>query len=329
MPERRSVERRKPAPAAIEPARDEEASRPPRQSRGRPGSVLMGAGESVPWMGPERRSGSDRRQEERRDDDERRKEDRRRGIERRGGGSSIAQMAASVASSVAELAESAAAPIASVARPVVHGVDRGVEEAVRRWRSSDAARAGALRARGRQPLASLWEVHPDARHASPRELGLMTIPIDEIRGSAVEGSVQRGGDFLPLPKLRGSNWLGRWQRLRRAVERLEILPPIDVIKYADGYWVVDGHNRVAAALYAGQAAIDSAVVELRKHGARRAGRVAPLAPLLAEGRDLRAAGSGRLSRTASTRTLPPSGRVNDGVVQRSSDDRPDKEGGAT
>jgi hypothetical protein len=157
----------------------------------------------------------------------------------------------------------------------------------------------------------------------------MTIPIDEIRGSAVEGSVQRGGDFLPLPKLRGSNWLGRWQRLRRAVERLEILPPIDVIKYADGYWVVDGHNRVAAALYAGQAAIDSAVVELRKHGARRAGRVAPLAPLLAEGRDLRAAGSGRLSRTASTRTLPPSGRVNDGVVQRRSDDRPDKEGGAT
>lgn len=289
----------------------------------------MGADHSVPWRGAERRTGGDRRQEERRDEVERRSGDRRTGTERRGGVSSIAQMAASVASSVAELAESAAAPIASVARPVVHGVDRGVGEAVRRWRSSDAARANALRARARQPLPSLWEVHPDARHASPRELGLVTIPLDEIRGSAVEGSVQRGGDFLPLPKLRGSNWLGRWQRLRRAVERLEILPPIDVIKYGDGYWVVDGHNRVAAALYAGQAAIDAAVVELRKHGARRERQVAPLAPLLAEGRDLRAAGSGRLSRTAAPRTLPPSRQSNDGVIQGATDDRSDGDGGSS
>lgn len=290
--------------------------------------MLMGVGHSLPWTGPERRAGGDRRQEERRDEVERRSGDRRTGTERRGGASGIAQMAASVASSVAELAESAAAPIASVARPVVHGVDRGVGEAVRRWRSSDAARANALRARARHPLPSLWEVHPDARRASPRELGLMTIPLDEIRGSAVEGSVQRGGDFLPLPKLRGSNWLGRWQRLRRAVERLEILPPIDVIKYADGYWVVDGHNRVAAALYAGQAAIDAAVVELRQHGARRGRQAAPLAPLLAEGRDLRAAGRGRLSRTASPRSLPPSRQANDGVIQGTTD-RSDGDGGSS
>jgi hypothetical protein len=325
MPERRSAERRKPAPATQGPAPEEETSDRPRRARGRPGSLLMGPGHLVPWSGPDRRRGGDRREEERRDEQERRSGDRRTGMDRRGGHSGIAHMAASVASSVADLAESAAGPIASVARPVVHGVDRGVGEAVRRWRSTDAARANALRARAKEPLPSLWELHPEARRASPRELGLLTIPLDEIRGTAVEGSVQRGGDFLPLPKLRGSNWLGRWQRLRRAVEQLEILPPIDVIRYADGYWVVDGHNRVAAALYAGQAAIDAAVVELRMHGARRAGRVAPLAPLLAEGRDLRAVGSGRLSRTASPRSLPPSRQARDGVVQSTTEKRSDGE----
>ena len=152
----------------------------------------------------------------------------------------------------------------------------------------------------------------------------MTIGLDEIRGTAVEGPVQRGGDFLPLEQLRGSNWLGRWQRIRRAMERLEILPPIDVIKYGDGYWVVDGHNRVAAALYTGQVAIDASVVELRPlRGGRSTGRTGSLAPLLAEGRDLRAAGSGRLSRTARTREPGPAelGRV-EGVHPPEADPSP-------
>ncbi|MDQ3870709.1 MAG: hypothetical protein M3301_03720, partial [Chloroflexota bacterium] len=129
-------------------------------------------------------------------------------------------------------------------------------------------------------------------------LGVQTVPLDSIRGTAVAGPVQRRGDFLPLPKLRGRNWEARWQRIRRAVERLEYLPPVDLIKYGDDYWVVDGHNRVAAALQAGAVAIDASVIELRRPGAGRSAKVGSLAPLAQQGRDLRAAGEGRLSRTA-------------------------------
>ncbi len=77
------------------------------------------------------------------------------------------------------------------------------------------------------------------------------------RGTAVGGGDQRGGDFLPLRPFRGRNWTARWQRLRQAQDRLAVLPPIDVVKYADRYWVVDGHNRVALALYGGQLEIDA------------------------------------------------------------------------
>ena len=58
------------------------------------------------------------------------------------------------------------------------------------------------------------------------------------------------------------NWHARWQRVRDAADRLAVLPPIDVVKYDGSYWVVDGHNRVASALYDGQQDIDANVVEL-------------------------------------------------------------------
>ena len=56
--------------------------------------------------------------------------------------------------------------------------------------------------------------------------------------------------------------MARWQRLGLAADRLAVLPPIDVLRYGDTYWVLDGHNRVALALYRGQAAIDADVVDL-------------------------------------------------------------------
>ena len=95
---------------------------------------------------------------------------------------------------------------------------------------------------------------------------MRTIEVDDIAGTAVGGGDQRGGDFLPLKPFRGQNWAGRWQRLRRAADRLAALPPIDVVKYADKYWVLDGHNRVALALYTGQRDIDASVVELVRTG---------------------------------------------------------------
>jgi hypothetical protein len=203
--------------------------------------------------------------------------------------------AESVAGSVAGSMTRPVETVESVAKPVVRG-------AVRRWRESGPGRIRQLRARSHQPLPSVWDLYPEARQAQPRELGLQTIPLSQVRGTAVEGPVQRGGDFLPIPRLRGTNWLSRWQRLRRALDRLEILPPIDVLRYDDGFWVVDGHNRVGAALYGGQEAIDASVVDLRPPGRPRASDAtrAPLAQVAEEGRDVRALGEGRFTRTATS-----------------------------
>ena len=146
---------------------------------------------------------------------------------------------------------------------------------------------------GKQPLVFLYDVHPEARLARPVEVGLQTIDVDEIAGTAVGGGAQRGGDFLPLKSFRGANWTARWQRLRRAQDGLAVLPPIDVVKSGDRYWVVDGHNRVGLALYGGQAAIDADVTELVPLGEHRTEPIGSLASSVAESRAVRTAGSGQ------------------------------------
>ncbi len=140
-------------------------------------------------------------------------------------------------------------------------------------------------ASGRSAGAGTWPCPrcptgiPRRAARGPVEVGFRTIDVADIEGTAVGGGDQRGGDFLPLRQFRGANWKGRWQRLRRAHERLIDLPPIDVVKYDGRYWVIDGHNRVALALYAGQGDIDATVVELVPPGQRR---TEPIGSLVAE-----------------------------------------------
>jgi hypothetical protein len=179
-----------------------------------------------------------------------------------------------------------------VAEPIVDRVNQAIEGAERSWHERPGARVRRVRRLGSRPLAYLMDVHPEARAARPVQVGLRTIDVADIAGTAVGGGDQRGGDFLPLRPFRGANWTGRWQRLRAANERLVNLPPIDVVKYADRYWVVDGHNRVALALYAGQIEIDATIVELVPPGQRRTEPIVSLAPSAAESLSIRTAGSG-------------------------------------
>jgi len=198
-----------------------------------------------------------------------------------------------VASSIAD----AAAPVVSAALTPVKALASG---ATRMIAERPGARVRRVRQMGHGELANLWDLHPEARRASIRELGLQSVPVERIKGTAVEGPPQRGGDFLPLNTRRSADWRGRWQRILAAIERLEMLPPVELIKFGDDYWVVDGHNRVAAALYVGQVELDAVVEELRMPGAHDHESEAPpmLAPVLEGSLDLRAAGSGRLTRTA-------------------------------
>lgn len=192
----------------------------------------------------------------------------------------------------------------AVARPVgetISAARAAIDRAGQALTPSGATRARRLRRSARKPLPLLYDVHPEARRALPHPLGLRTIPVAEIAGSAVEPA-QRGGDFLPLQELRTKDWAARWRRLGRANERLAYLPPIEVVRYGDRYWVMDGHNRVALALYADQPEIDASVVDLHLPGDQPE-HAGALAPLLEEAR---AAGPTTFQRRTVPRAEPQS-----------------------
>lgn len=173
-----------------------------------------------------------------------------------------------------------------------------VGRAVAGWR----ARHGAARTRAVAVLPSLYDVHPGATTAPRRRVGVRTIPLDRIVGTLRHPS-QNTGDFLPLPRLRGRNWQARWQRLTRAMDRLEVLPPIDAVQVGDEYWVEDGHNRVAAALRAGAVDIDADTTQLLLPGIAPPERGWTDATSVVGGEELRQAATGRHSRTVEQRTV--------------------------
>jgi hypothetical protein len=107
---------------------------------------------------------------------------------------------------------------------------------------------------------------------------------------------QRGLDFQPLPPFRSKNWEARWQRILLAVKELRSLPPIDVLRAAEGYWVTDGHNRVAAARVVGQVEVDADVRAVLLPGEPIPRPSGSLAPVLAESAQVEAAARGRLTR---------------------------------
>jgi hypothetical protein len=197
--------------------------------------------------------------------------------------------APATASAARRTATAAAALIKSTAAAAAEPIADALDAARETIRERPGQRVRRVRRRGKQPLPALYEVHPDAVRARPIEVGVRTIDVDRIRGTAVGGGDQRGGDFLPIKEARGQNWSARWRRLQRAHEQLVDLPPIDVVKFADGYWVIDGHNRVALALYAGQVGIDASIVELVPLGARRTEPISSLEAELTDSRAIRGA----------------------------------------
>lgn len=190
---------------------------------------------------------------------------------------------------VAAVLGDAASVVESAASAVGHAVGATVGATVRRFEERPGARVRRVRRLGHIPLSYLYDVHADARRRAPRELGVRTIDVAEIAGTAVGGAQQRGSDFLPLKPFRSRNWVGRWQRLGKASDSLAILPPIDVLRYDDGYWVVDGHNRVGMALYSGQDAVDADVTDLIDPSQPRTGPAESFASLVEDSRELRAA----------------------------------------
>jgi hypothetical protein len=200
-------------------------------------------------------------------------------------------------------------------RPAAETVTSVVDDVLHPVSAGTPGRRPRRRRRPGGALPNLYHLRPEARTTTVREIGLLAIPVDEIVGSAVDGPAQRGPDFLPLRPLRSANWKARWQRIRAAVDRLQALPPIEVLQTSDGYWVVDGHNRVAAAKVVGQVAIDAVVRAVQLPGEPRLRPSGSLAAVLEGSDQLRAAGRGLLTPGA---TLDPVGHAHD-RVPRSTD----------
>ena len=88
-------------------------------------------------------------------------------------------------------------------------------------------------------------------------LGHQSVPVDHIIGS--EG---RYSDFDRrfLPRTEAVE--ARWRSVERAMDRFIDLPPVDLWKISDVYFVRDGNHRVSVARWMGQRHIDALVTEL-------------------------------------------------------------------
>ena len=92
---------------------------------------------------------------------------------------------------------------------------------------------------------------------SERRIGLQVVPIGEI-----VGTVDRGRDFDRRFRPTSSRVRSRWEQIAAAMRRGESLPPVDLIRIGEIFFVRDGHHRVSVACALGHADIDAYVTEV-------------------------------------------------------------------
>jgi hypothetical protein len=141
-------------------------------------------------------------------------------------------------------------------------------ERIRAVEDFDAARfrafrraIGSILTRRARRLQSIEPVLEAAGLEGRAYGGVQDIPLDRVVGSAAAPS--KTGDFDPgfLPVNRRVR--DRWTRIYREMVEGQELPPIDVYKVGDDYYVIDGHHRVSVARSLGRATITARVVEVR------------------------------------------------------------------
>jgi hypothetical protein len=115
--------------------------------------------------------------------------------------------------------------------------------------------------RDRTHLLSFEEVKEKIRCHDESYVGMQEVPID-----AIVGSVGRYKDFdrTFLPLTRESK--ERWRRVDEAYYRDVVLPPVQLYKVGDVYFVKDGNHRVSVAHERHMAYIDAEVIETRCRG---------------------------------------------------------------
>ncbi|HSO26622.1 MAG TPA: universal stress protein, partial [Anaerolineales bacterium] len=101
------------------------------------------------------------------------------------------------------------------------------------------------------------EVSAQLKVSGGEELGVQEIPLD-----AIVGSVGRYQDFTRSFMPRSDQDAERWVRVKTAVNDMHGMPPIEVYKIGDAYFVIDGNHRVSVARQLGGDSITARVVEV-------------------------------------------------------------------
>ena len=114
----------------------------------------------------------------------------------------------------------------------------------------------ALLTRRSSRMLDLKKVKATASIRNRHYQGIRTVPLDQIRGSE-----NRADDFdAHFNPVRLYNRL-RWVNVATAMLQDIILPPVELIKLGDTYFVRDGHHRISAARALGQKDIEAIVTK--------------------------------------------------------------------
>ena len=124
-------------------------------------------------------------------------------------------------------------------------------------RRADAQRVLALISGQDEQLLSYDEVRRQLRAVETARQELAYIPLD-----AIVGSVGRYQDFNRqfMPRNEGDE--GRWVGVQRAMTGLAGVPPIEVYRLGDAYFVKDGNHRVSVARQLGAERIEAYVTDV-------------------------------------------------------------------
>jgi hypothetical protein len=92
---------------------------------------------------------------------------------------------------------------------------------------------------------------------SERSVGLKVVSLDLI-----VGTVDRERDFDRRFRPTSRRVRGRWEQIATAMRRGEPMPPVDLVRVGEVYFVRDGHHRVSVARALGRTDIDAYVTEV-------------------------------------------------------------------
>jgi nucleotide-binding universal stress UspA family protein len=107
-------------------------------------------------------------------------------------------------------------------------------------------------------LLSYEEVAEKLKLRARSDRGLQHIPLD-----AIVGSVGRDTEFTRTFLPRRAVDQQRWARVKAAMQEDAGLPPIEVYKVGEVYFVMDGNHRVSIARQEGMTSIEARVIEVR------------------------------------------------------------------